>query len=388
MISFNTGMKEAKKRNLAVAILVIIIIGALSVLLLLQTDAEGKTLFDKIVENIIVEEKTIELGDLADINYIGRYASNNSVFDSSYEDVENKLNDTPLKVFISKNKSELPPTGYEGYSSDIIDGLLEGLIGLKEGVTTTIGPIPPSKAYGNNKLEIGDSFETGNLAMILNKTVEVTNHTGSAIELKWINIENFGKFSMPQLILKDLTSMDPSKMVIYPPPYYLWENSTEIIDITNETVTVFTSPTKSENISGNITGIQYEEEAMFIFPDATTAEWDNTTITLTSSPKIGDEYVLFQESPYGSINLTFTVENVTDDKINVSFVYEEDKTYQESIRTITFNRTFEMPRMYSIPMMYIYLLEEDIEKGGYSLHELAGEELIFEVTVEDIYKPS
>ena len=84
MISFNTSMKEAKKRNLALALLVIIIVAALSVLLLLQTDADGKSLFDKIVENIIVEEKSIELGDLAEINYIGRYASNNTVFDSSY----------------------------------------------------------------------------------------------------------------------------------------------------------------------------------------------------------------------------------------------------------------------------------------------------------------
>ncbi len=388
MISFNTSMKEAKKRNLALALLVIIIVAALSVLLLLQTDEDGKSLLDKIVENIIVEEKSIELGDLAEINYIGKYASNNTIFDSSYEDVENKINATPLKVFITTNKSELPPTGYEDYSSDIIDGLLEGLIGLKEGVTTTVGPISPDKAYGDKKLSVGDTFNTGNLAMILNKTVEVFDITDSKIDLKWIDMENLGIFTMPQLILKDLSSMDPSQMVIYPPPFYLWENSTEIVNYTNETVTVYTTPTKGENISKDITGIQYNEEAMFIFPDATTAVWNNTTITLTSSPTIGDDYVLVQESPYGTINLTFTVENITDDKINVSFIYEEEKTYQESIRTITFNRTFEMPRMYSIPMMYIYLLEEDIEKSGYSLHELAGEELIFEVTIEEVHKPS
>jgi len=381
-------MKEEKKRNLAIVSIVIIIVAALSVLLLLQTDSEGKSLLDKIIDNITGEEKEIELGDLVEVNYIGRYAINNTIFDSSYEDIENKTKGTPLKIFMATNKSESPPEGYEDYTSDIIDGLLEGLIGLKEGITTTIGPIPPNKAYGDNKLSIGDVFETGNLAMILNETVEVVNLTDSNIDLKWINIENFGKFTMPQLILKDLSSTDPLEMVIYPPPYYLWEDSTEIVNVTDKTVTVYTTPTKSENISENITGIQYEEEAMFIFPDATTAFWNNTTITLTSSPTIGDDYVLIQESPYGSINLTFTVENITNDTINVSFIYEEEKTYQESIRFLEFNRTFQIPRMYSVPMMYIYLLEEDIEKGGYSLNELAGEELIFEVTIEEIYRPS
>ncbi len=382
-------MKEVTKRNIAVILLVIIILGAISVRVASSPSEDGKSLLDEIIENLFKEEKSIELGDLADVHYIGRYASNNTIFDSSYGDVDNKTGGTPLNIFVNLNRSESPPEGYEDYSSAVIDGLLEGLIGLKESEINTIGPIPPGKAYGEKKLKIGDTFSTSNLAMVMNQTVQVTYLTDESISFKWIDIENFGKFTMPQLIVSNLSSSDINEMVIYPPPYYLWENSSEIINFTDETVTVYITPTKSGNITDAFQGVQYGETAIFIFPDATTAVWNNTTITLTSSPEIGENYTLRQDSEYGPIELIFTVENTTNDTINVSFVYEGEKTYQESIRTLEFNRTFIMPRMYNnSPALYMYIFEGDIEKAGYNTHELAGEELIFEVTIEKIYKPS
>ena len=131
--------------------------------------------------------KSIQIGDCVDVHYIGRYASNNSVFDSSYEDVNNKTGGSPLKVFVSLNSSEKSPKA--GYIT-VIEGLAEGLIGLKEGDESTIGPIPPEKAYGN-KLGIGDTFNTSNLAVDLSQTVQVTELTTEYISLKWINMENF-----------------------------------------------------------------------------------------------------------------------------------------------------------------------------------------------------
>jgi len=389
MISFSTDMKEVAKRNIAVALLVIIILSAISVMVASSPSEDGKSLLDEIIENLFKEEKSIELGDLADVHYIGRYASNNTIFDSSYGDVDNKTGGTPLNIFVNLNRSETPPEGYEDYSSAVIDGLLEGLIGLKESEVNTIGPIPPGKAYGEKKLKTGNTFSTSNLAMVMNQTVQVTYLTDESISFKWIDIENFGKFTMPQLIISNLSSSDINEMVIYPPPYYLWENSSEIIKFTDETVTVYITPTKSGNITDTFEGVQYGEKAIFIFPDATTAVWNDTTITLTSSPEVGENYTLRQDSQYGPIELIFTVENTTNDTINVSFIYEGEITYQESIRTLEFNRTFIMPRMYNnIPVLYMYIFEGDIEKAGYSTHELAGEELIFEVTIEKIYKPS
>ena len=59
-------------------------------------------------------------------------------------------------------------------------------------------------------------------------------------------------------------------------------------------------------------------------------------------------------------------------------------------KTLSFNRTYEMKKLYdSIPMIYAEsLIGLDIEREGYSLHELAGEELIFDVYVENSYKTS
>ena len=43
----------------------------------------------------------IEDGDCIEMSYIGSYADNGTVFDSSYGDYEAKTNDTPLNVFVS-----------------------------------------------------------------------------------------------------------------------------------------------------------------------------------------------------------------------------------------------------------------------------------------------
>ncbi|MCK5031668.1 MAG: FKBP-type peptidyl-prolyl cis-trans isomerase, partial [Thermoplasmatales archaeon] len=249
MTSFNAGMQSEK---IAVIALVAIIVGALSVYSLATY---GEDIFDNLFgENKESEPETIALGDCADVNYIGKYASNGTVFDSSYEDAENKTGGIPLQMFVSTNKSAVSPKpGYMG----IIKGLAEGLDELKENDTATIGPIPPEKAYGAKKLGIGDTFSTINLALEMNQTVQVIDLTSDFISLKWINLETLGKFTMPQMILKNLSSIDQSEILTIPPPYSIWENSTEITNITDETVTVKNTPTTSENLSETLKPIQY-----------------------------------------------------------------------------------------------------------------------------------
>ena len=386
MTSFNAGMQSEK---IAVIALVAIIVGALSVYSLATY---GEDIFDNLFgENKESEPETIALGDCADVNYIGKYASNGTVFDSSYEDAENKTGGIPLQMFVSTNKSAVSPKpGYMG----IIKGLAEGLDELKENDTATIGPIPPEKAYGAKKLGIGDTFSTINLALEMNQTVQVIDLTSDFISLKWINLETLGKFTMPQMILKNLSSIDQSEILTIPPPYSIWENSTEITNITDETVTVKNTPTTSENLSETLKPIQYGvTDMMFIFPDATTATWNETTITITSSPEIGKSYPYSQDTGYGyAMNMTFTVEDIVNDTINISVMYEdsEEKMYQEVNSTLEFDRIFTMPRVYNnIPLMYQeYLFAEDLQREGYSLHELAGESLIFEVEIVKVYKTS
>ena len=390
--SFNAGMQSEK---IAVIALVVIIVGALSVYLLATY---GEDIFDNLFgENEESEPGTIALGDYADVNYIGRYASNGTVFDSSYEDAENKTGGTPLNIFVSLNKTLPPPSDYFSYSASplgMIEGFIPDLVDMKENDTATIGPIPPEKAYGAKKLGIGDTFSTINFALEMNQTVQVTDLTSDSISLKWINVENLGKFTMPQMILKNLSSMDQNEMIIFPPPHSIWENSTEITSITDETVIVKTTPTKNESLSETLEPIQYGiADVMFIFPDATTATWDETTITITSSPEIGKSYPYSQDTGYGyAMNMTFTVEDIVNDTINISVMYEdsEEKIYQEVNNTLEFNRTFTMPRSYNnIPLMYQeYLFAEDLQREGYSLHELAGESLIFDVEIVKVYKTS
>lgn len=371
-----------QKEKIALIALVIIVVAALSVFLI----AVNTNIF----ENLFKEKVILSEGDCADVNYIGRYTSNNTVFDTSYTYVENKSGGTPLKIFIPSDTNLTSPKA--GYSADLIEGFKEGLIGLQEGQIKTIGPIPPEKAYGANKLKVDAIFTSQNLSFGMNQTVIVTNYTSDNITVKWIQMENLSNFTMPQIIIKNLQSMNETEAVIYPPPYYIWENSTSIINITDITVTTRTTPTKSTNLSNILTPVQYGEKQMMLFPNATTATWNETTITIVSSPVVGQNDT-FPYEYYGMIvNITVHINNITGDIINVTVSNDQnpEPSYLDLYRTITFNRDFILPRIYKdIPSFYSeYYLVEDMKKAGYSLDPLAGESLTFEVIVEKVYKTS
>jgi len=274
----------------------------------------------------------------------------------------------------------------------MIEGFMDGLIGMKEGQTKTIGPIPPEKAYGTNKFDVGAIFTSQYFAFGMNQTVQVTNYTSENLTVKWIQMENLGNFTMPQLVIKDLQSTNETDMVIYPPPYYIWENSTVITNITDSTVTVFTTPTKSTNLSDTILDVRDGEKQMLIFPNVTTATWTNTTITVECSPVVGENYT-FQTTGYTEmVNITVHINSIVGEIINVTITNDlsPEPTDLDIYKTLTFNRTTTLPRYYKdIPSMYIsYFYGEDIEKAGYSLDALAGETLLFEVTIEKVYKTS
>jgi FKBP-type peptidyl-prolyl cis-trans isomerase 2 len=371
-----------QKEKIALIALVIIVVGALSVFLIaVNTD---------IFENLFKEKLTIVEGDCTDVNYIGRYASNNTVFDSSYTFVDNKSGATPLKIFVSYNESATSPKS--GYTAGMIEGFMDGIVGMQEGQTKIIGPIPPEKAYGANKFGIGAIFTSQYFAFGMNQTVEVTNYTSENLSVKWIQMENLGNFTMPQLVINNLQSTNETEMVIYPPPYYIWENSTFITNITDTNVTVSTNPTKSTNLSDDVKDVRYGEKQMLIFPNATTASWNDTSITVVCSPVVDQNYT-FQTPGYtGMVNITVHINSIIGDIINVTIINDQspEPTYLDVYKILTFNRTIVLPRIYKdIPSMYIsYFYGEDIEKAGYSLEPLAGKTLLFEVTIEKVYKTS
>jgi FKBP-type peptidyl-prolyl cis-trans isomerase 2 len=349
--------------------------------------ASNTTTTKSALTTITVTPPLIAIGDCADVNYIGRYTSNNTIFDTSYQDTQDRSGGIPLKIFVSYNKSVISPK--PGYTAEIIEGFMEGLIGMKEGQTKIIGPIPPEKAY-DKKLTVGAIFTTQYTAFGMNQTVEVTKYTGEYLSLKWIGMETLGTFTMPQLIIKNLNSQNENEMNIYPPPYYIWEYATSIISIADNGVTVRTTPTKSMSLSDPVKDVQDGEKQMLIFPNATTASWDENTITVVCSPQKGWNYTFQTQGYLGMVNVTIHINNIIGDKINVTVTNDQntEPTYLDVYKILTFNRNYVMPREYNnIPSMYIsYFYKEDIEKAGYSFGPLAGESLTFEVTVEKIYK--
>jgi len=387
MTSFASDMQKEK---LAVILLVGIIIGALSTFLIVTYGSDISSNLFK--ENKPKKVPVVAWGDCIDVNYTIRY-TNLTVIGSTYKDVINKTGGTPSNIFVSLNKTELPPDEYyyNGYSSDYINGLLEGLIGLKEGQEATIR-ISPDKAYGISKLVNGSVFYTISIDPELNQTYKVTNLTNENISLYWINVDNYNKFTMPMYILLEKITQETYVPFNFISPYWLWKNSSEIINITDEDVLIETTPTKNNSLCDEITPFYFGENIdvttgeglNFIFPDATTAEWNETTITLTSSPVVGTTYVYEGTAVIG-------IENVTDEKINISYIIADYGSFPLQMdRSIEFNRTYTIRRAYNnLSTFWAYnLLTGDLEKQGFGLHPLTGELLIYEVKIEKIYKTS
>jgi FKBP-type peptidyl-prolyl cis-trans isomerase 2 len=385
---------DMKNKKLVVILLVTVIVAAIFIFLTV-TYRENIVNF---LNGKKTEEKVIALGDCADVNYIGRYASNNTIFDTSFSNVANdsgiynKNNPyKPLKIFVNLNKSKSPPTGYQNYSQNYVEGLIEGVVGLKEGQTSVIN-VSPAKAYGAKKLKAGDTFSTKSLTASnyhyqLNQTVEVLNMTSGNITLKWLNVQGLGNFTLPEAILMGEAAIKQATRSIYDslPPYYLWENSSTIINVTDTNVLIKTTPTKTHNITKQVTPFSTANAFGFIFPDATTAEWNESEITVRSSPTPGSRYTLV----YRGMLYNITVKNVTTTHINVSIESQGKSQPSELNRTIEFNRTYSIRRLYVVPLNYFqYIFGSDIQKAGYGLGKLAGERLLFEVTVVKVYKTS
>ncbi|HDM67154.1 MAG TPA: FKBP-type peptidyl-prolyl cis-trans isomerase [Thermoplasmatales archaeon] len=143
-----------QEEQIAVIALVVIIIGVLGFYL---TTVYGGDILENIFPSkteVVYDKNTVQLGDCVEVNYIGRFHSNGTVFDTTYEDVakewgiydENRTYE-PIKIFVDPEGTLVTPEGYENYTSNMIPGFLEALVGMKKGENKTVS-IPPEKAYG------------------------------------------------------------------------------------------------------------------------------------------------------------------------------------------------------------------------------------------------
>ncbi len=95
-----------------------------------------------------IGEKTVKKGDTISINYTGRL-EDGTVFDTSIESVAKEYD-----IF----KPDFAPLQFKVGEPGVIEGLSEGVIGMKVGETKTF-PIKPEKAYGLPKPEMISAYD-------------------------------------------------------------------------------------------------------------------------------------------------------------------------------------------------------------------------------------
>jgi len=385
-----------KQEKIALGLLVVIIVAILGLYIVSN---EG------VFDNLFVSEKEIELGDCADINYIGRYTGD-GVFGFSYGDLTNKTGGTPLEIYVNYNTSSSPPEGYGNYSNNIVmsygeyynKALIDGLIGLKEGDTATIGPIPADSANGVSP-EIGDEMN-------------LTAYAGQPYIYSFYDIQR--NVTMPaeyQEVYGDITTnlyilRNEMHYVgeIIATDYTFWTNSTEVTKMNETHIWKYTTPKTSvgETFTYLWEGIDEDigAQVQLVYPTNSSyiSSYNDSTIVVTHDPTIDSNITLnaynqmwSSYTPYS----TYTVKNITGDKINTSYVdpMTSNTSYKLFNRTTTITRNQtesilqpEIPGEFLEYLMFSYFRSIDSDfKFGYNPFT---ESSTFEVEIVKIYKTS
>ncbi len=362
--------------RIAVLGLAVLIIGALSFFILSQENPEtGKTYLDEIVENVFGQSSslTVEEGDCVDVHYLLRYASNDTF-------IENNSETDPLQIYVSFDDSS-SPEGYDTYSSELIEGFLESLVGLKEGEETSF-TLSPEEAYGYGP-EIGDEIVfsyPGSDDQII-EIIDIQETAAMPDEF----ISSFG--DVPTTLLSLRTKVEEGqKTTMYP----AWENATEYVFVNKTTAYLYTTPPddKMNNFTwtNSSVGIQYWEDVSSV------VSMNNSTIIIQHNPEIDD--TMSVQSMFGTT--VYTVVNVTSDKINCSYQnpYTGNTSYSLFDRRDTIERNESQSLIVDYPSEALqYTISQLLQYGvgvdySFSLSPLAGESLKYTVTVEEIYKTS
>lgn len=354
-------------------------------------------------ENIFKGEEKIEVGDCVDIHFVGKY-SNGEVFGYSYEDLDNKSGGEPLHIYVKYDEEASPPEGYNNYSTKLMmpygeyynKELLEGLIGLKEGETKTIGPIQPDGTNGE-LLEVGDE-------------INLTQFVGSKYILGIYDIEK--NVEMPAdyqseygEIITDMYKLkDESHYIgeVIEAEYTFWANSTKVTKINDTMIWKYTTP--QTNISENFTytwsgfdseintsvKIDYPTNSSYV------SSYTNSTIVVKHDPDINSNITISTFSMFGfQPYATYTVINLTDDKINTTYTDPTigNISYREFNRTtkITRNQT-QTTVQEAMPgelleyalLSYIRMIDNTFTYG----HNPFTWESTFDIKVVEIYKTS
>jgi len=286
------------------------------------------------VEDVISSDKAIELGDCADVHYISRYSSDDSVFSSSYDDADAKTGGSPLKVFVHTSYQEVPPTNFSDYYSSVYtaillqdaayadhlttplavkQGFVSALIGMTKGESKTTDAIAPENAYGS----LGYAAELSILDIQPNQAVppefqldvetttmyilrDESHYLGEIV----VSVEGITYSSWPDS--SAVTKINDTHIWIYTTPTtdigesFTWVSA--IYDATNQTQTSTDYPTNTSQIS----------------------TLDDDTIIITHNPKIGESISVIIDTYFGSTASTYNIVKITDDKITTVEVLDQE----------------------------------------------------------------
>jgi hypothetical protein len=383
-----------QKEKIALIALVIIVVAALSVFLIAVNTDIFETLFEG--------QKTIESGDYADVHYIGKYASNDSIFESSYAFPENKTGGTPTKIFATLNITAVPGENYTAYSNMIddqfIEGFIENLIGMKQGQTKTTASIPAEKAYGVSP-KVGDLADlTEYIENIYGIDLEGKNYSYTVFSIK-------NNSTMPPMYASYFGNITTTIFTVRDNSHYIgefialyssWENSS-IATKMNETK-IWTYTTPPENLTNNFTWAELDStseiQVYTEYPTNSTSITNitNTTIVLTHTPPVNSTITVSTQAG-GSIE--YLVEAVTDEVINTSYSPNSDgnKTYVEFDRHKIIQRNESQNITIDVPgeIFEIQLLQPLRGFDGdfnLSYNALTDKIVYYEISVVKVYKAS
>jgi hypothetical protein len=391
-ISFNSVMQKEK---IALIMLVIVIVAALSVFVLaVNTD---------ILDTLFQEEKIIASGDYADVNYIGHYASNGTIFGSSYRYPTNKSGATPLKIFVTLNESATPETNFSAYSSTINDeyvkGFIQNLIDMKQGQTKTTAVIPATDAYGVSP-KVGD-------------VINLTILAGRDYRISIVTIEK--NVSMPAMFEQYFGSGNTDMYKIREESHYigesidtyydasfnpLWANATVVTKINETQLWKYTTP--DPNLLTNLTWVDTSSDSnpdtafTTIYPtnESSITSLNNSTFVVTHNVKINDT-IRYYNTTYQS-GVDFIISHITAQ--NITAYYNTSSGNQTTNITQVFPRTIVYPRNTTqnitqpYPKEYIAyalsILRTYDHRVTLSLGSLADQAVYFDITVVKVYKAS
>jgi len=289
---------------------------------------------------------TVELGDCIDIHYIGKY-EDDSIFGYSYEDVVTMTGGTPLNIFLSTDEEAFPPEGYDVYSNLVanqyyVEDFITGLVGLNIGDTKTIGPIAPNASFGVRPIE-GDIIDL----TAFNSGVFSIFGIKEKVDMPEMYAEVFGNITTTLYTLRDESHFIGEIIDIYS----FWEDSSIVTRINDTLIWTYTTPTTdiNENLTWSETIIDEELGSQFLYEYPVNASYissiDKDTIKVTHNPEINSTISVSSYIPewgqYMSY-ITYTVEKLTADKINVSYTdplsSDETTLYKDLDRITTIER--------------------------------------------------